>query len=503
MRLGVDFGTTRTTVALVDRGNYPLVAFPDHEGDSYEFIPSMAAVADRGVVYGFDAMRLASEGAPYIRSFKRILASPNVTADTEVTLGDRRVAILDLVTGFLFHIAASIRSATDSPKEVLEAVVGVPAHAHSAQRFLTLEAFRRAGFRVISMINEPSAAGFEYTHRHAKLVNTRRSKVLVYDLGGGTFDASVVVAEGTSHEVLASRGHNNLGGDDFDEVLAHCALQAAGLAESDLERGEWDQLLLSARQTKEALYPQSRHLALEVRGKTVTVSAQDYYAACAPLMEETFSTMEPLLTKDANGHYRPGDDLSGIYVVGGGSELPAVTRGLKEHFGRRIRRSPYTAGSQAIGLAIAADPDAHYSIVEQLSRYFGVFREWDGGKKVTFDAIIGPDTVIPEDGTEISRTYRAAHNLGWYRFAECSAVEDDGEPLGDVIPLGDVLFAFDPALRDASEDLRKIDVQRVSDGPLIEERYTISPSGIIGVTITDLDSGYSVHRDLGSDQPTP
>lgn len=86
----MDFGTTRTTVALVDRGNYPLIAFPDQDGDSYEFIPSFAAVEGRGVVYGFDALRLANEGAPHVRSFKRLLASPDVTAETPVKLGERR-----------------------------------------------------------------------------------------------------------------------------------------------------------------------------------------------------------------------------------------------------------------------------------------------------------------------------------------------------------------------------------------------------------------------------
>ena len=479
-------------MALVDRGNYPLITFPDHEGDSYEFIPSIAALADRGVVYGFDAQKLANAGAPHVRSFKRLLASPNVTAQTPVRLGDRDIAILDLVTGFLFHVAASIRSATESKKDVLEAVVGIPAHAHSAQCFLTLEAFRRAGFTVISMINEPSAAGFEYTHRHAKLVNERRSKVIVYDLGGGTFDASVVVAEGKSHEVLSSRGNNNLGGDDFDNVLAQCALKEAGV---ELSGPDYAKLLLDARAAKEGLYPQSRHLTLDVDGTTVTIPTANYYAACAPLMNETFETMEPMLVQDEHGAYRPGEDVSGIYVVGGGSELPAVTRGLKEHFGRRVRRSPYTAGSQAIGLAIAADPEANYSLVEQLSRYFGVFREWDGGNKVTFDPIITPDAPV---GTEISRTYRAAHNLGWYRFAECTDLDGQGEPRGEVVPLGDVLFAFDPALRTPGIDLESVEVQRVESGPLIQETYTISPNGIVSVAISDLETGYSVKRSLGS-----
>lgn len=497
MRLGVDFGTTRTTVALVDRGNYPLVAFSDQDGDSYEFIPSFAAIEGRGVVYGFDALRLANEGAPHVRSFKRLLASPDVTAETPVKLGEKEIPVLDLVTGFLFHVAASIRKATDSPKEILEVVVGIPAHAHSAQRFVTLEAFRRAGFNVIAMVNEPSAAGFEYTHRYSNLINSRRSKALVYDLGGGTFDASLVVADGTRHEVLASRGDNDLGGDDFDEVLVKIALEIGDFDRDSFDDAEFGHLLLAARNVKEALRPQSRNAVLDIRGTSVTVPVAKFYEACAPLIEVTFETMEPLLIADEDGNYRPADDVSGIYVVGGGSELPAIMRGLKERFGRRIRRSPYTAGSQAIGLAIAADPDSGFTLVDQLSRSIGVFREWDGGAKVSFDVLVGPETVITKDGATVTRTYRAAHNLGWYRFAESSSIEDDGAPRGDVVPLGDILFPFDPALREKGVDLEAVEVKRVENGPLVEELYSIDPNGIVEVTITDVESGYSVKKSLG------
>ena len=294
-----------------------------------------------------------------------------------------------------------------------------------------------------------------------------------------------------------SRGDNNLGGDDFDEVLAQCALEAAELSRGDFSEEQWAQLLLSSRHAKEALYPQSRHVSLDVLGQSVSFPIAAFYERVMPLIDATFETMEPLLVQDEDGNFRPADDVSGIYVVGGGSELPAITRGLKERFGRRIRRSPYTAGSQAIGLAIASDPAAGYTLVDQLSRWFGVFREWDGGNKVTFDVLVGPDAVISEDGNEIIRRYRSAHNVGWYRFAECTAVEGDGEPRGDVIPLGDVLFAFDSSLRGKDTDLTVVDVTRVENGPLVEEKYFIDPNGIVEVTITDLDSGYSVKKALG------
>ena len=89
---------------------------------------------------------------------------------------------------------------------------------------MTLDAFRHAGFHVIGMLNEPSAAGFEYTHRYRNTITSRREHIVVYDLGGGTFDASLVHMTGKSHEAVATAGSHQLGGDDFDAMLANLAL---------------------------------------------------------------------------------------------------------------------------------------------------------------------------------------------------------------------------------------------------------------------------------------
>ena len=199
MKCGVDFGTTTTTVAVADRGNYPVVSFEDG-ADTRDYVPSVVAFDDGKLVFGFEADRAARAGAPHIRSFKRFLADPDVTASTSIRLGYRDVELMDVLTRFLAHVADCVRTGSSVSRvrksEPLEVAVGVPAHAWSGQRFLTLEAFKNAGWDVTTMLNEPSAAGFEYTHRHAGTLNSKRTSVLVYDLGGGTFDASVVEAAG-------------------------------------------------------------------------------------------------------------------------------------------------------------------------------------------------------------------------------------------------------------------------------------------------------------------
>lgn len=502
MKFGVDFGTTRTTVALVDRGNYPLVSFIDPFGDDHEYIPSIVAMGEDGLTFGFDAEAAAREGAPHLRSFKRLLANPQISALTTVRLANRDFPVIEIVSRFLSYVALQLRTSSSialpAKDEPFEAVVGIPAQAWSAQRFLTLEAFRRAGFHVLEMLNEPSAAGFEYTHRHQGTMNSRRTAVLVYDLGGGTFDASLVEAVGTVHSVVASQGDNLLGGSDFDMVLARVALSYAGCATTHFSDEQWAILRENARIAKESLSPQSRSISLDVAGKNVVVPVNAFYEHARSLVEHSLEVLNPLLTEKDDGTQVLPDSVAGLYVVGGASQLPLVTRLLRQRFGRRVHRSPHTAGSTAIGLAIAADEAAGYSIEDRLARGVGVFREMDSGSAVSFDPLLEPSARwTPGSSTVLTRRYRAAHNIGYYRFVEYQHSDEQGVPRGEVSPFGELLVPFDPTLRGADTDLTRIDIVRTEDGPLVEERYRVDENGIVEVDIVDLDSGYVTKAKLG------
>ncbi|NNG19237.1 Hsp70 family protein [Naumannella sp. ID2617S] len=494
MQLGVDFGTTRTIVAYVDRGNYPVVSFTDQWGDPQDHFPSVVARTADGLVHGFEALAAADDGAPVLRSFKRALASTEVGPQTAVDLGGESITLLELLVSHLAALRTALGEASSISAEPLDScAIAVPAHAHSAQRFLTLEAFRRAGFTVHGMLNEPSAAGFEYTHRQARTVTSRRRRVIVYDLGGGTFDASLVRVDGTAHEVLDSLGLNDLGGDDFDRVLAEQALAAAGVPDAELTAAQLDTLLADCREAKERLSPQSRRIALDVPNasggsREVTLRVDDFYAAAAPLVRTSVEAMAPLVGGlDGEGELA---DVAGIYLVGGASGLPMVPRMLRERFGRRVHRSPYPAASTAIGLAISVDAQSGFSLTDRLSRGFGVFREGSGGHTLAFDPILDRTAALPEGGAvEVTRRYRAAHNVGVFRFVEYAALDGAGEPRGDLVPFGQVTFPFDPALQgDSPPDA--VDVWRREPGPEVEERYRIDRNGIVTVHITDLDTGF-------------
>jgi molecular chaperone DnaK (HSP70) len=313
VKLGIDFGTTRTVVAAVDRGNYPIISFEDHDGAAADWFPSLVAVRGEQRLYGWQAW--ACQQYPnwtIIRSLKRVFseAGPN----TILQLGDQAVPLMQVLQEMATALRASL------PQERLEVMLGVPANANSNQRFLTVEAFRSAGCDIIGLLNEPSAASIEFGHK------TKISgPILVYDLGGGTFDASLVELDEKTHCVLATEGISTLGGDDFDEILADMALSDDD--RESLSPAEQFRLLEECRIQKEALHPNTRKIILDlghVRDEwgTVTVPASDYYEQCRPLIEETLRVVDDLLATHVTG------DLEALYVTGGGSELPAVGRVL-------------------------------------------------------------------------------------------------------------------------------------------------------------------------------
>ncbi|MDO4411909.1 Hsp70 family protein [Cutibacterium sp.] len=483
MDLGIDLGTTYTAVAAVDNGNHPLLPFFDTEGDSHDHLPSVTAVVDGSLVHGFEARRAMADGAPGVRSVKRLLAAPGAGPSTRVHIGEMEISLVDLWADFLRHVI----SCTDVPGPH-RAVLGVPAHAHTGQRLVTMDAARQAGIEVLGLVNEPSAAGLEFALRQARNLNSKRTRVIIYDLGGGTFDASLVNMASQSPEVLDSVGLNDLGGDDFDEVLADLA--ARHLDKTSVDR---DELVESCRVAKEALRPQSRNLLVDLDSTTLRIPVSEVAEVCQPLVDRTIETMEPLSSLLNNAD----SDVAGIHLVGGATSLPIVPRRLRELFGRRVHRSPNPTSATAIGLAIAADADT-LGIRDRLSRGFGVFRETESGKGIGFDVLTDQSTRL-SGTTTITRTYRCRHNIGVFRFVEFSRTDTNGEPVGDLVPFATVVFPFDEALQhcDTQLDADQVDVHEVDNGHLIEELYTIFETGMVTATITDVDTGWSTAVTMG------
>lgn len=495
MRVGIDFGTTHTVVAAVDRGNYPVISF-----DGLDAWPSLiAANTDGQLRFGVDADAVRHQpGWSVLRSFKRLLndAGPQ----TEVNLAGRNHRLADLLAGFLAQLKTDLQRRSNASlgrHETIEAAISVPANASSAQRLLTLDAFVAAGFGVVALLNEPSAASLEYAHRYRSTITAKREHVLIYDLGGGTFDASLLRMTGHENEVVVSEGIQRLGGDDFDEAIVDLVLDRLNLRGVDPAVRELLKDECAAR--KEAVGPQTRRFLVDLTGidavdrPPFSCGIDDVYSVCAPLVDQTTELLHRVLHDPTRGGRDVAwSEVAGIYVVGGAGGFPLVARMLRTAFGeKRVKRSPHPFAATAIGLAVFLDKEAGFALSERFSRHFGVFREAQAGTDVVFDPIVPKDASLPADGRTplvVRRTYRAAHNIGHFRFVECSRLVN-GRPDGDVTPYDPVLFPFDPALRDR-DDLGRQPVGRWSDGPDVEERYVVAPSGAVEVTLTTRPAGF-------------
>jgi molecular chaperone DnaK (HSP70) len=497
VKIGIDFGTTRVVVANADRGNYPLVNFEAPDGRVRDWWPSLLAISGDNRVYGWEAFeQQANPACTLVRSIKRRLKDAGPA--TEIAIGGVRFNLVQVLAEMMtaLHRELMHRSTLGAGKyDRLQIMLGVPANANSNQRFLTQEAARIAGFEVLGLLNEPSAAAVEFAYRNAGERKHRdKAGLLVYDLGGGTFDASLVALGEAEHSVIASDGIPDLGGDDFDEALALLALAQSGKPgqdEDSLTPAEWYLLFDECREKKESLHPNSRKLTIDLERvrkhwKEVSVSVDPFYEECRPLVERSRNVVEDLLAA------HPDQAIDTLYLTGGGSELPSVARVLRETFGRRVRRSAYMRSATAIGLAIRADGHEYLPLRDQFTKNFGVWREADDGRTVVFDLLFPRGAKLPARGEQplrMVRCYRPAHNIGHFRYLECAQLGPDNQPRGEINNWDEIRVAFEPGLRDASA-LTEEPVRRraPANNQWIEEEYTCDASGDVRVKIRDTTS---------------
>ena len=225
------------------------------------------------------------------------------------------------------EILATLRQrAEDSfDDDLLGAVITVPAYFDDAQRQATKDAAQLAGLEVLRLINEPTAAAVAYGLDHGS-----EGLYAVYDLGGGTFDVSLLRLTKGVFEVVATGGDAALGGDDFDHLLAAWALQQAGRqAVSPRDKGS---LQLAARRTREALADHASatlHCPLDDGDLRLDVTREQLETLTRPLLERTLSALRKVL-RDARVQR---SDVLGVVMVGGATRMPAVRRAVGEFFG--------------------------------------------------------------------------------------------------------------------------------------------------------------------------
>ena len=499
VRLGIDLGTTRTVVVAADRGRYPVASF-DLGGEFQDHLPGLAVHAQGQWWFGEPARaRLAAPvpGQHAVASVKRLVST--LAPDDPLPGAPGTGTALELLEAFLRWLRTMLRRHSNlrlPARGELPATVAVPANASTRQRYLTLEAFGRAGFRVEGLLGEPTAAAIEYAHREPVVVSPRSPKryVIVYDLGGGTFDTAAVSLAGRSFELLRSEGIGRLGGADFDAVildLCREALREAGVPAEQLDRLPTTAALELCREAKEGLRPSSRRVVIDAgallpEAPPAVLPTDAIYERCRPLVARTVALVERLFAALPAHGIDPEDprQLGALYLVGGSVAFPPVARLLRERYGRKIKLSAQPHAATAMGLAVAADPSAELRVREATTRHFGVWREAEDGREKVFDSILSKDT-LPAEGAPlvVERRYRPVHTVGHLRFLECTRLTDDGRPDGDLTPWQELRFPYDPAL--TGRPLDEVPIERSESGDEIVETYTRATDGTITVEIAN------------------
>jgi molecular chaperone HscC len=343
MLVGIDLGTTNSAVALWTEGAPQLV--PNALGK--ELTPSAVSLAKGGQAWVGEAAldRMATHPADTVTSFKRMIG----TAGT-VTLAGTTLTPEDLSAMVLRSLADDVEAATGERPS--GAVITVPAYFNERQRRATRRAGEIAGLEVKRLINEPTAAALAF----GLADRGDREPFLVFDLGGGTFDVSIVEMFEGIVEVRASAGDNRLGGDDFDEALVRLAEPLLGHADA-LAKLPADRrhalLTLAAERARRALTTAEKAdftLVAEGTSLTARVTTEAFEEAAAPLVKRLRDPVIRAL-RDCHVDVR---SLSHIVLVGGATRMPVVKKALTRMFGRFPNTTVHPDHAVALGAAIQA-----------------------------------------------------------------------------------------------------------------------------------------------------
>lgn len=351
MLIGIDLGTTNSLVACFRNGCAEII--PNRLGE--HLTPSVVSVDSKGTVY---VGRSAKERAMLYPLESASVFKRSMGTDREYVLGDWKLRAEELSSLVLRSLKEDAESYLGEP--VKDAIISVPAYFNDLQRKATKRAGELAGLNVVRIINEPTAAAIAHG-----MTEQEDSRYLVFDLGGGTFDVSILELYGSIMEVHAIAGDNFIGGEDFTDLLYDLFLEGAGIAPETLDIRTRSDVRKAAESCKCA-FSHSNEIVMccTIDGKmqVMKLSLEEYERACAPLLDRLRRPIERSL-RDAGVSL---NEIDQIVLVGGATRLPVVRRFVAKLFNRvpSLRINPDEA--VAIGAALQCGMKARDKEIQEV-----------------------------------------------------------------------------------------------------------------------------------------
>ena len=414
--VGIDLGTTNSLIAIIHPETKQAVALKEHNSSS--LVPSIVHFDGNGnVTVGEEAKQyLITEPHNTIFSAKRLMGKSyndiknnssfftykiiddNTESLVKIQVGNKFYSPVELSSFILKELKQRAEHILKTP--VNKAVVTVPAYFNDAQRQATRDAGKLAGLDVLRIINEPTAASLAYG---IGLHKEDHKTIAVYDLGGGTFDISILRISNGIFEVLSTNGDTYLGGDDFDNAIVKFWLQQLSISEDELKNNkEFAQAIrLKAEEAKKHLSA-NEMFSDNLNQHELKISKTEFEELICPSIDKTITACKNAL-KDAQ---LTAADIEVIVMVGGSTRIPFVKKTISDFFGKEVNDSMNPEEVVALGAALQADilagNNKEFLLLDITPLSLGI--ETRGG---LMDVLIPRNSKIP---TKASRQYTTQVN---------------------------------------------------------------------------------------------